>query len=138
MVNGKMPLYLTGLALGLLGAVLIVFQPYSADWPGRGYAKPARQFIHAALRQDSLDLVRLSVSSAAVRWGLDAGRTHAKSLQLWKRRIEAWTGERRGETTEVFVYPPGPECGETPIVFEFVGSGEEARVARASSTCWPR
>jgi hypothetical protein len=136
MVNGRTPFYLTGLALGLLGAVLILFQPYSAEWPGRGYAKPARQFLHAALRQDSADLVRRSASSSAVRWGLDAGRAHAESLRLWKGRIEAWTGERRGETTEVFVYPPGPECAETPIALEFIGSGEDARVVRASAPCW--
>lgn len=138
MVNGKVPLYLVALSLGLLGAALVVFQPYSADWPGRAYAKPARQYIHAALRQDSVALIHLSASSAAVGWGLDAGRTHAESLGLWKRRIQAYTGERRGETTEVFVYPSGDECGEAPIVLEFVGSGEEARVARASSTCWGR
>jgi hypothetical protein len=133
-----MPLYLTALTLGVMGAALIGLQPYSADWPGTAYAKPARDYIHAALRQDSAALVRLSVSSAAMRWALDAGRVHGDSLELWEHRIQAWTGPRRGDTTEVFVYPPGAQCGEAPIVLEFVGSGGGARVVRASSACWRR
>jgi hypothetical protein len=136
MVNGKMPLYLTVLALGLLGAALMVFQPYSADFPGTGYAEPARQYIRAAMHQDSTKLTRLSVSSGPVAWALDAGRAHGDSLALWERHIQAWIGERHGDTAEVFVYPPGKSCGEDPIVFRFVGTGRSARVLAASSTCW--
>lgn len=138
MVNGKTPLYLTTLALGLLGAALLLFQPYSADWPGRAYAKPARQFIHAALRQDSAALVRLSASAAPVRWALNAARVHGDSLAFWQPRVQAWTGERRGDTAEVFVYPPGDGCGDAPIVFRFVGTGRNIRILQASSTCWDR
>jgi hypothetical protein len=47
-------------------------------------------------------------------------------------------GERRGDTTEVFVYPPGPRCDESPIVFRFVGGGPRARVLHASSDCLDR
>jgi hypothetical protein len=138
MTNGKMPLYLTALALGLLAAALLVLQPYSADWPGTEYAKLARQYIRAGLRQDSAALVRLSASTAAVRWALDAGRVHRDSLKLWQRRIQAWTGERRGDTAEVFVYAAGDECGDAPIVLRLVGTGGGIRVFRASSTCWHR
>jgi hypothetical protein len=137
MVNGKMPLYLTAVVLGLLGAALVVLQPYTADWPGTEYAKPARQYIRAALRQDSAALTRLSASATAVSWGLDAGRAHGDLLGLWRGRIQAYTGERRGDTTEVFVYPSGRRCGEAPIVLRFVGSGGgNARVWQAGSTCW--
>lgn len=138
MVNGRTPLYLTALALGLLGAALFVFQPYSADWPGTAYAKPARAFLRAALRQDSAALIGLSASPEAVGWALDAGRSHGASLRLWQRRIEAFTGERHGDTTEVFVYPHGGGCGDAPIVLEFAGGDGGARVVRASSTCWSR
>jgi hypothetical protein len=136
MVNGKKPLYLTMLALGILGAALILFQPYSADWPGTAYAEPARRYIRAALHQDSTELMRLSVSRAPVAWALNAGRAHRDSLELWARRIQAWTGEVRGDTAEVFVYPPGDACGEDPIAFRFVGAGSNARVLAANSTCW--
>jgi hypothetical protein len=134
-MNGNRPLYLTLLALTLLGAVVLTFQPYSADWPGRDYAMPARRYIRAALDQDSLALVRMSSSAGPVVWALDAARTRPSTLALWSRRIQAWTGERRGDTTEVFVYPPGEECGEAPLVLRFVGSGGDARVLQASSAC---
>lgn len=136
MVNGKAPLYLSALVLGVLAATLFVVQPYTADWPGTDYAGPARDYIRAALRQDSVGLARLSTSAAPVIWALRAARAHPDSLALWKHRIQAYTGERRADTAEVFVYPRGATCGEAPIVFRFVGAGRDARVLHASSTCW--
>jgi hypothetical protein len=135
MVNGKIPLYLTLLVMTVLAVALFTFQPYSADWPGTGYTKPAQRYIRAAIRQDSMDLLRLSVSLAPVAWALDAARAHPDTLALWGRRVHAWTGEKRGDTAEVFVYPMGDVCGEAPIVLRFVGSGSGARVLRASSAC---
>lgn len=134
-MNGKTPLYLTLLVMALLTAVLLTFQPYSADWPGTGYTKPAQRYIRAAIRQDSVGLVRMSLSLSPVAWALDAARAHPDTLELWARRVQAWTGERRGDTAEVFVYPLGDACGEAPIVLRFVGSGSDARVLRASSAC---
>lgn len=138
MVNGRAPLYLTLLLLALLSATVLLIQPYSADWPGTAYAKPARQYIQAALRQDSTGLVRLSASPAPVTWALNAARTHRDSLALWGRRIQAWTGELRGDTAEVFVYPSGRHCEKAPIVFRFVGQGPSTRVLHASSACLER
>jgi hypothetical protein len=135
MLNGKAPLYLTLLVMAVLAAALLTFQPYSADWPGTGYTKPAQRYIRAAIRQDSAGLVALSVSLSPVAWALDAARAHPDTLALWGRRVRAWTGERRGDTAEVFVYPPSDVCGEAPIVLQFVGSGSNARVLRASSAC---
>jgi hypothetical protein len=135
MANGKMPLYLTILVLAALAAALLTFQPYSADWPGTGYTKPSQRYIRAAIRRDSMGLVRLSVSLSPVAWALDAARAHPDTLALWSRRVQAWTGERRGDTAEVFVYPLGKVCREAPIVLRFVGSGSDARVLRASSAC---
>jgi hypothetical protein len=135
MVNGKIPLYLTLLVMASLAAALLTFQPYSADWPGTGYTKPAQRYIRAAIRQDSVGLVGLSASLSPVAWALNAARAHPDTLALWGRRVQAWTGDRRGDTAEVFVYPPGDACGEAPIVLRFVGSGSDARVLRASSAC---
>lgn len=135
MVNGKTPLLLTLLAAGLLAATLLIIQPYSADWPGRAYAKPAQRYIQAALRQDSVRLARLSATRTPVIWALDAARSHHQSLELWAGRTQAWTGARSGDTTEVFLYPSGETCSEAPILFRFVGSGSDARVLSASSSC---
>jgi hypothetical protein len=135
MVDGWKPIFLTVLALGSLLAALFIVQPYSADWPGRAYAKPARQFIRAALQEDSVRVARLSASSKPVIWALATARTHRDSLALWSTRIEAWTGARAGDTTEVVVYPAGEACHEAPIRFQFVGSGDDARVLSVASAC---
>lgn len=133
--KGKEPFFLTMLATGLFVAALFTFQPYSADSSGRAYAKPARAYIHAALGLDSVRLARLSASNIPVEWALGASRTHSDSLALWADRTSAWTGWRSGDTTEVFLYPPGEICSKAPIVFRFLGSGSDARVLSASSSC---
>ena len=135
MVDGKPPLALTILAAVLFVAALFTLQPYSADWPGREYIKQAQGYVRAALRQDSVRLARLSVSDTPVLWALDAARIHGDSLALWAGRTHARTGVRSGDTTNVFLYPPGEACSRAPIVFRFVGSGSDARVLSASSSC---
>jgi hypothetical protein len=134
-VNGKTPTVLSLLLMALLVAALLIWQPYSGDWPGADYSRPARQYIGAAIREDSVALVRLSASVSPVLWALGAARAHPDTMRLWKRRIQTWTGERRGDTAEVFVYPEGQACGDAPIVLGFIGSGDRARVYRASSKC---
>ena len=136
MVNGKKPILLTIIAAGLFVAALLTLQPYSADWPGRAYNKPAQRYIRAALRQDSVRLVQLSASDAPVVWVLNVARTHPESLSLWAARTHAWTGPASGDTTEVFLYPSGETCSGAPILFRFVGSGSNARVLSASSSCF--
>jgi hypothetical protein len=137
MVNDKGPIYGTLVFLGTLLAALLVFQPYSADWPGTEYTKVTRRYIGAAMRQDSATLMQLSTSDSPVRWALAAARRHPDLLTVWKGRIEVWTGQRTGDTTEVFVYPypPAKVCEEEPIVLRFVGSGAVQKVLEASSSC---
>ena len=137
MASDRRPIYGTVIFLGILLAALIVLQPYSADWPS-AYSEPARRYIRAAMRQDSATLTRLSTSESPVRWGLTAARRHPDVLAIWKGRIEAFTGERRGDTTEVFVYPypVGWDGKEKPIVLRFVGSGTAPKVVEASCTCF--
>jgi hypothetical protein len=135
MVEGKQPFFLTIIAAAVFVAALITLQPYSADSAGRAYIKPAQHYIRAALQQDSVRLARLSASETPVAWALDAARTHPESLALWSGRTRAWTGVRRADTTELFLYPRGEVCSDAPIVFRFVGSGSEAKVLSASSSC---
>jgi hypothetical protein len=132
-MNGWTRFYLTLAVLGIFIGMMLLTQPYSRDWPGAAYASPARRFIQAGIRQDSAGLGRLSLSSEPVAWALDAGR--ARRLEPWRRRVQVWVGERRGDTTEVFVYPPEEACAEAPIVFRFVGAAADAKVLEAGSSC---
>jgi hypothetical protein len=138
MATDRRPFYGTLVFLGILLAALFVLQPYSADWPSP-YTSPARRYIRAAIRQDSATLIQLSTSESPVRWALAAARRNPDVLTLWKGKIEAYTGERTGDTTEVFVYPyPWGPCGEEPIVLRFVPSVAAPKVVDASSGCLDR
>jgi hypothetical protein len=90
-------------------------------------------------------LVRLSTSESPVRWALAAARRHPDILTQWKGRIQAFTGEQRGDTTEVFVYPysggylySGKHACEEPIVLRFVSSPAALKVLEVSSECLDR
>ena len=134
-MNGRTSAWLTIAIVTILALLVLALQPYSADWPGHAFARPARRYIDAAIRQDSVALLRRSTSLTPVAWALSAARNHPDSLLLWGRGAETWTGERRGDTTEVFLFPAGHGCAEEPIVFRFVGAGDEARVLGARSAC---
>jgi hypothetical protein len=135
MVNGKMPLYLTLAGVAFSVAAILIVQPYSADFPATTYAKPAQRYVRAALREDSLDLSRMSASLGPVAWALHASRNHRDRLTTWATHTQVWTGERRGDTAEVFVYPDRDPCSNAPIILRFVGSGRNSRVLSASSAC---
>ena len=124
-------------ALLLLVAALLLFQPYTADWPGTEYGKPVRRYLHTAIRQDSLALARLSVSATPVRWALGSARSRPGILALWGGRVDTYTGPRHGDTAEVFVYPAGRACDAAPIVLRVVGTGDAMRVLAAESDCLP-
>lgn len=133
MVNGKAPSYVILLALILIVAAVLILQPYSAD--STPYARPARGFIRAAIRQDSMDLARRAVSSSPVVWALAAARAHAETLAQWAPRTEAIVGELRGDTVQVFLYPTGNVCTNAPIMFRLVRVGKNVKVAQANSAC---
>jgi hypothetical protein len=136
MVNGRMPAYLTLVAVALCAAALWLLQPYSVRSPWEVYTKPAQRFLLAAMRRDSLALSRQSGSIAPVVWALAAARTHPESLSVWARDAEASMGTRRGDTADVLLSTATDVCSRHPIWLRFVGSGDEARVLRASSACF--
>ena len=138
MINANMPVYLTAVGLAALGFGALVWQPYSADFPATQYSKPIRGYIHAAAHQDSAALVRLSASPAAVTWGLTTGRAHRGSLAHWERSMQAWAGQQRGDTAQVFVFSGGTVSQNAPIELRLVGSDGAARVVKATSSCWSR
>ena len=138
MVDGKAPFVLTVAVLALSGAAVLVFQPYSADFPGTDYAQPARRYLRAALRQDSTALRAVSGSRAAVAWALGAARAHPDALAAWGGATETFVTTRRADTVEVLVYPEKESCDSVPIALTIVGARGHARVVSASSTCLQR
>jgi hypothetical protein len=133
MINGRTP-YLMSLVAGviLLGALLL-FQPYSvshSSW--HVYTRPAREYLDAASHHDSARLRRQALGATAVQWALAAARFQPDSLAVWARQAEAWTGNRRGDTAEVFLTVPKSDCN---MVLEFVGPAERAKVDAASAVC---
>jgi hypothetical protein len=134
-MDGKMPLLLTVAAAAAFIAVLLMVQPYTAEPSGGIYAKPAKRYIRAALRQDSVKLASLSATSIPVAWALDAARMHRESLVLWTGRTEARMGPRSGDTIQVFLYPSSDACSGAPIHFQFVEAEDHPRVLSASSSC---
>ncbi len=135
MVNGKTPLYLTIVALILIGGAVLLVQPYSADFPGTDYAPAVRRYVRAALRQDSAALQAVSASPTAVEWGLEVGRTHPDSLAAWAGPTNTYVTARHADTAEVLVYPVADPCSNVPIALTLVGSRSHARVVGASSAC---
>jgi hypothetical protein len=135
MTDDKAPLYLSLVAAALMTTALLTLQPYTADPWGRGFGKPAERYVRAALAQDSVALARLSVSDSPVIWALAAARRSPRSLAGWAHHTEAWTGERRGDTTQIFLFSAGSLCRDVPIQFRFVGARSGAKVVGASSDC---
>ena len=135
MNDDKAPLYLWLAAAALLATAVLTLQPYSAESVGRGFGKPAERYVRAALAQDSVALVRLSATDSPVIWALAAARRSPTALAAWAHHTEAWTGERRGDTTQVFLYGAAALCGDAPILFRFVHARSGAKVVGASSAC---
>jgi hypothetical protein len=127
-VNGKTPVYLSLALAAVLTAAMLLAQPYSyrragPPSPWQAYAEPARRFLEAALRQDSVALVRQSASDAPVSWALGMARERPESLSGWAHDARVWTGSRHGDTTEILLHQP--------IWLRFVGSDSAARVVEA-------
>ena len=133
MTNGTIPLYLTFLAAIVFGASLRAIQPYSVTSPWHSYDQPARLYLRAAARRDSLALARRTATDEAAHWALEAGRAQPDSVALWAREAKAWAGNRRGDTTEVFLSTRASTACN--LVLRFVGSGTGVKVSRASSSC---
>jgi hypothetical protein len=135
MHDDKAPLYLWLVAAAVLATAVLTLQPYSAEPVGKGFGKPAERFVRAALAQDSVALARLSATDRPVTWALAVARRAPGSLAAWAHHTQAWTGERRGDTTQVFLYSRAALCDDAPIQFRFVGARSGAKVVGASSAC---
>jgi hypothetical protein len=136
----KGPLYSTFVAAAVLFAFLLLVQPYSArsiapsHWDV--YTRPAQSFLEAAMRRDSLELSRQSLSSKPARWGLDAARRFPDSLAVWAREARVWSGSMHGDTAEVLFYTDSKVCEERPIWLRFLGDSGRYKVVEAGSACF--
>jgi hypothetical protein len=135
-MNGRAPIYLTLLVAIILVAAVTILQPYSVTPRWSVYTGPAQRFLQAALRMDSVALARQSASASPVAWALHAARRHPDSLAVWAREAEAWSGAKWGDTAEVVLQTETDVCSKSPIWIRFAGSGDDAVVLQASSTCF--
>jgi hypothetical protein len=73
MTDTRIAISLTiGILALAIGAVLAI-QPYSVRSPWSIYDAPGQRFLSAALRQDSVELQRLSLSSGPLTWAVRTG-----------------------------------------------------------------
>lgn len=136
MVNGRMPVLLTAVALAVIAGAVLWIQPYTAEFPGQNFNRPSQRFITAALRRDSTALVHLSAATEPVSWALAVARHQPGRLHAWAHGAQAWVGARSADTTEVFILNASAEvCPTAAIRVRFVGSGTRARLVEASSAC---
>jgi hypothetical protein len=133
MTDTRISISLTIALLALaLGAVLAI-QPYSVRSPWSAYDAPGHRFLSAALRRDSAELSRLSVSSGVVDWAIRAHREHPHDLSVWARFARAQAGLVQSDTTRVLFETATEVC---PLLITFVGQETQARVLEAKPRCY--
>ena len=139
-MNDKAPIYTSLAGAAVLFFFLLLVQPYSAPSvppsPWDAYTRPAKRFLSAALRRDSLELMRRSASSEPVAWGLAAASRYPDSLAVWAREARVWSGIRHGDTAEVLFYTDTKVCDERPIWLRFLGDSGQFKVVEAGSSCF--
>jgi hypothetical protein len=108
-INQQPVVMLSGVML--LGyALMLGIQPYSVRSPWSRWDEPARRYLEAASRSDTVALRGLSASSEPVQWALDARTAARNELAEWARSARAWTGLRRGDTTDVWYGTLTDDC----------------------------
>ena len=136
----RAPLVSSLAAVTIWFAFLLLVQPYSGQSGARSrwdeYARPGRDFLKAAVRRDSAELSRQSVSSAAGRWALAAARRYPDSLAVWARKARVWSGVMHGDTAEVLFHTDTRVCEERPIWLRIVGDSGAPKVVEAGSSCF--
>jgi hypothetical protein len=135
MTANRMPLYLSLASLTLATAAVLILQPYSVTSPWSGFNRPGQRYFSAALRRDSVELRRLSLSRAPIEWALSTEHNQRSSLAAWAHHASASVGFTRGDTTAVLFDTPTRAC---PVLLTFVGPDARARVLQAAARCFTR
>lgn len=133
MTDSRISIALTIALLALALAAVLTIQPYSVRSPWSVYDAPGQRFLSAALRRDSAELTRLSVSSVAVDWAIRTQRDHQHALSVWAQFARAGTGVIQSDTSRVLFETATEVC---PLLITFVGRDAQARVLEAKSRCY--
>jgi hypothetical protein len=133
MTDTRISIALTIALLTLVLAAVLAIQPYSRRSPWTVYDAPGQLFLSAALRQDSAELTRLTVSSDAVDWAMRTQRFHPHALSVWAHFARAGAGVTRSDTSRV-LFETGTEV--CPLLITFVAQKQQARVLEARSRCY--
>jgi len=133
MTETRISITLTIAVLTLALTAVLAIQPYSVRSPWSVYDAPGRLFLSAAMKRDSAELSRLSVSSGAVDWALHTQRDHPHALSVWAQFARAGAGVTQSDTSRVLFETATEVC---PLVITFVGDRQQARVLEAKSRCY--
>jgi hypothetical protein len=131
MVDEQARYYLLLIAAVLFSGLLLATQPYSVTSHWHGFDRPARSFLKAATHRDTTSLFR-HAAAPAVGWALRASKTQPESLSVRADQATAWAGHGAGDTTDVFL---GTRAYECTLVLRFVGTGDNAKIQQAHSSC---
>src|SRR5262249_39241224 len=101
--------------------------------PWSVYDAPGQRFLSAALRHDSTELRRLSLSSSAMDWAIRTRRDHPHALSVWARFARARAGVIQSDTSRVLFETATEVC---PILITFVGRELQTRVLEAKARCY--
>jgi hypothetical protein len=133
MTNTRISISLTIALFTLALAAVLAIQPYSVRSPWSVYDAPGQRFLSAALRRDSAELSRLSVSSSAVAWAIRTQRDHPHALAVWARFARAGGGVTQMDTSRVMFETGTKLC---PLLITFVGQKDHSRVLEAKAECY--
>jgi hypothetical protein len=134
MTISRTPFFLGLVAFGLIAGLVLILQPYSVTSPWSRFDEPGRRYLAAALRRDTVALVHLSGSSAAVQWALKAEERERVALTSWVNSVAASVGFQRGDTTDVLFGTATRAC---PLLLTFVNQNHPV-VLRAHVRCYMR
>jgi hypothetical protein len=135
MTDTRISISLTITLLALAAGAVLVIQPYSVQSPWSAFDVPGQRFLTAALRRDSAELSRLSVSSGPVDWAIRTQRDHPHDLSVWAQFARAEAGVVRSDTTRVLFETATAIC---PLLITFVGHEAQARVLQAKPRCYTK
>lgn len=133
MTDTRISISLTIALLALALVAIFAIQPYSVRSSWSVYDVPGKRFLSAALRRDSAELTRLSLSSSAVDWAIRTRRDHPHALSVWAHFARAGAGVIQSDTSIVLFETATEVC---PLLITFVGHGTQTRVFEAKSRCY--
>ena len=117
-----------------------VSERYAVSDPWKPYAQAVREYMAAAVRGDSIALVRRSAGNQPVAWVLDAAQRRRAMLTGWSQELRSGTGQRRGDTVVVLLWADNiAGCSNlSSISASLLNHSASPRVLAISSPCVDR